>query len=252
MSGEHGTHEQAGAAERQPASRGRGGRFDTFAPPSGEPDPWEAVAATKTDDEDRELDPQEAAALLGQTARQAERQFDMRPPFLTFAAAVTVLIAYGAVWLSVRHQHPYSGPSGTALAVLYGTLAAWVALNIAVVGRALSGRSSRQRRLEGITFAAVWICVYVFQGALHHADPSHAIAYGVYPAVAPLIVVGAAAAGYEAARENWGQAGFAVVAVVLGAFAAFAGPAGVWGVVAVGLCILLLAGVAAQLRQRRA
>jgi hypothetical protein len=163
-----------------------------------------------------------------------------------------VLVAYGAVWLSVRHQHPYSGPSGTALAVLYGTLAVWIVLNATVMRRALSGRASRQRRLEGILFAAIWICVYVFQGALHHADPSHAIAYGVYPAVAPLIIVGSAAAGYEVARENRTQAGFAASAVVLGALASFAGPAGVWGVTGVGLCVLLLVGAAAQLRRRRA
>ena len=165
---------------------------------------------------------------------------------------MTVLIAYGAVWLSVRNQHPYSGPSGTALAVLYGTLAVWIVLVTTVLRRALSGRSSRQRRLEGITFGVIWICVYVFQGALYHADHSHAIAYGVYPAVAPLIVVGSAAVGYEAARNNSARAGFAAAAVVLGAFAAFAGPAGVWGVVGVGLCGLLLLGAAAQLRQRRA
>ena len=94
--------------------------------------------------------------------------------------------------------------------------------------------------------------MYVFQGAIHHVDPSHAIAYGIYPAVAPLIVVGAAAAGYQIARENPGEAGLAVAAVALGAFAAFAGPAAVWGVTGVGLCGLLLIAAVAQLWQRRA
>jgi hypothetical protein len=226
-------------------------RFDMFSPPPAEPDPWETAAETVTDDVG-ELDPREAAALLEQTTRQAQRQFDRRPPFMLPAAAVTVLIAYGAVWLSVRHQHPYSGPTGTALAVMYGILAVWILLVSTVLRRALSGRSSRQRRLEGITFAVVWICVYIFQGALHHADPGHAIAFGIYPAVAPLIVVGSAAAGFEAARENQARAGFAAAAVVLGALAAFAGPAGVWGVTGVGLCVLLLIGGTAQLWQRRA
>ncbi|HZC74572.1 MAG TPA: hypothetical protein VE220_01260, partial [Gaiellaceae bacterium] len=67
----------------------------------------------------------------------AERTFDARPTFLIVGAAITVLVAYGAVWFSVRDQHPYSGPSGTALAVLYGTLAAWAVLNFVVDGRAL-------------------------------------------------------------------------------------------------------------------
>lgn len=228
-------------------------RFDTFSPPPREPDPWEAASGPETaDEDDGELDPREAAALLEQTAQQAERRFDMRPPILTLAAAVTVLVAYGAVWLSVRHQHPYSGPSGTALAVLYGTLAAWILLNFMIVGRALSGRSSPQRRAQGLVFGAIWISVYVFQGALHHVDPRAAIAYGIYPAVAPLVIVGAAAAGYQIARENPAEAGFAVSAVALGAFAAFAGPAAVWGVTGVGLCGLLLLGAAGQLWQRHA
>ena len=227
-------------------------RFDTFRPPQTEPDPWTTATEPEHADDGGELDPREAATLLEQTTRRAEREFELQPPILLLAAAVTVLIAYGAVWLSVRHQHPYSGPTGTALAVLYGTLAVWIVLVTTVLRRTLSGRSSRQRRLEGITFAAIWICVYVFQGALHHADPSPAISYGLYPAVAPLLIVGSAAAGYEAARENWARAGFALAAVVLGAVASFAGPAGVWGVVGVGLCVLLLLSAAARTRQRRA
>ncbi len=227
-------------------------RFDTFGPPgSGEPgrETMPEAAAVGTEPE---LEPRAAAVLLEQTTRRAEREFDLRPLLLMVAAAVTVLVAYGAVWFSVRHQHPYSGPSGTALGILYGTLAAWVVLNVVVLGRALRGRSSRQRRLEGLTFASIWICVYVFQGALHYAGASKAIVYGIYPAVAPLIVVGAAAAAYETAREKPVSAGFAVAAVVLGAIGSFAGPAGVWGVMGVGLCGLVLLGVAVQLWQRRA
>ena len=227
-------------------------RFDTFSPPKAEPDPWETATENETGDDGGELDPREAAALLQQTTRQAERQFDIRPPILMLAAAATVLVAYGAVWLSVRNQHPYSGPSGTALAVLYGTLAVWIVLVATVLRRALSGRSSPQRRLEGVAFAAIWICVYVFQGALHHAGASDAIAYGIYPAAAPLIIVGSAAAAYEVARENRAQAGFALAAVVLASIASFAGPAGVWGVIGVGLCVLVLVGAAAQFRQRHA
>jgi hypothetical protein len=190
--------------------------------------------------------------LLEQTTRQTQRQFELQPPILLLAAAVTVLVAYGAVWLSVRNQHPYSGPSGTALGVLYGTLAVWIVLLTTVLRRALRGRSSRQRKLEGITFAAIWICVYVFQGALHHAGASAAIAYGIYPAAAPLLIVGSAVAAYETARENRARAGLAAAAVVLAAIASFAGPASVWGVIGVGLCALLLISAAAKLWQRRA
>ncbi len=170
---------------------------------------------------------------------------------LTFFAALTVLVAYGAIWLSVRDQHPYSGPSGTALAVLYGMLAVWIVVVTAILRRSLSGRSSQQRRLEAVVFGAIWVCVYIFQGALYSTVPSQAIAYGVYAAVAPLIVVGSAAAGYEAARGKVAEAGFAVAVVLLGAVASFAGPANVWAMVALGGCGLLLVATVAQLWTRR-
>jgi hypothetical protein len=226
--------------------------FDTFRPPPSQPDPWQTVVATDPGDEE-ELGPRDAAALLEQTTRQAERRFGLQPPYVLFTAAVTTLVAYGAVWLSVRNQHPYTGPSGTALAVLYGVLALWIVFVATFMRRTLGGRSSRrQQQLEGIVFGTIWICVYVFEGALYHVDHDHAVAYGVYVAVAPLIIVGAAAAAYQAGRGNRTQALLAALVVAFGAFAAFAGPSAVWGVVGVGLCTILLASAAAKLWERRA
>src|SRR5258708_6755775 len=139
------------------------------------------------------LDPGAAAALLEQTRRRAEQQFDLRSPLLMLTGAAVVLIAYGAVWLSVRRQHPYSGPSGTALLMLYGTLIVWIVLVSTFYRRAtsgVSGRSAQQRKADAAVFVPIWISVYVLQGALHHAGASHAIVYGIYPAAAPLIIVG--------------------------------------------------------------
>jgi hypothetical protein len=204
---------------------------------------------TATADEAGELDPAAAATLLEQTRRRAQREFDIRPPLLMLTGAPVVLVAYGAVWLSVRGQHPYSGPSGTALAVLYTTLIVWIVLVAVVFRRAtsgVSGRSAREQRTEGATFATIWTAVYVFQGALHHAGASHAIVYGIYPAAAPIIILGGAAAAHAAARENWRVLGFALAGVALAALGAFAGPAAVWAVVGIGLCVLLLVRAAAQ------
>jgi hypothetical protein len=226
-------------------------RFDTFSPLPVPPDLWETAAVeTATPDEDVELDPRAAAALLEQTRRRAERRFELRPAWLTSSAALVALVCYGALWLSVRHQDPYRGPAGWALGVLYGTLAVWVVVNVFVFARATSGvggRAARQRSIAGPVVAVIWICVYVVQGALYHAGAGRAIAYGIWPAAGPLVVVGAAAAAYEAARERIGSAGFALGAVVLGSVACFAGPNAVWGVIGVGLCALLLLAAAAQL-----
>jgi hypothetical protein len=213
------------------------------------------TSETVTAVEGGELEPREAASLLEETTRQAEHEFDIRPPLLMLTGAVVVLIAYGSVWLSVRGQHPYSGPSGTALAVLYTTLLLWVITFSLVFRRAtrgVSGPSTRQRRAEGAVFGTVWIAVYVFQGALHHAGASAAISYGIYPAVAPLIIVGGAAAAHEAANENWPWAAFAAAAVALGAGGAFAGPSTVWAVMGIGLCALLTGRTAIQFWQHRA
>jgi hypothetical protein len=210
---------------------------------------------TATVDDGGELDPREAAELLEQTRRRARRQFDIRPPLLMLTGVVVVLIAYGALWLSVRHQHPYAGPTGTALAVLYSTLAVWIVLVTTVMRRATSGVSgpaARRRRLEGLTFVPIWICVYVFQGALHHAGASDAIVYGIYPAAAPLIIVGGAAATYSAAKENWPWAVFALAAVVIGAIGSFAGPVDVWAVVGIGLAVTLFVRTATEFWALRA
>jgi hypothetical protein len=204
---------------------------------------------TAAPDEGEELDPRAAAALLEQTTRQAQRQFDLRRPLLMVIGAAVVLIAYGVLWLSVRGQHPYSGPAGWALAVLYSTLLVWIIVVATFYRRAtsgVSGRSARQQKADAAAFIPIWIAVYVFQGALHHAGASHAIVYGIYPAAAPILILGGAAAAHAAARENWRVLGFALAGVALAAGGAFAGPAGVWAVVGIGLCVLLLVRTAAQ------
>jgi hypothetical protein len=206
-------------------------------------------------DEGEELDPRAAAALLEETTRRAQRQFDLRRPLLMMIGAAVVLIAYGVLWLSVRGQHPYSGPAGWALAVLYSTLLVWIIVVATFYRRAtsgVSGRSARQQKADAAAFIPIWITVYVFQGALHHAGASHAIVYGIYPAAAPIIIVGSAAAAYNVAKENWPWVGFAVAAVALAAIGSFAGPAGVWAVIGIGLCVLLLARAGGQVWLRRA
>src|SRR5438270_3531970 len=208
-----------------------------------------------TVDEGGGFDPRAAARLLEQTTRRAKRQFEFPSPLLSLIQAAALLAAYGAVWLSVRGQNPYSGPSGSALVELY----AFVAVAAVAVGldarRARAGisvRSSRQQWMRAIPFAAAFLSVYVLMGALRYDGFSTAIVYGIVPAVGPLIVVGAAAAGYAAAREDWQVLGFAIALIAVGAGSAFAGPSGVWGVAGVGLCALLVCSAIAKVRLRRA
>ncbi len=200
-----------------------------------------------------EFDAREAAALLEQTKARAQRSLDRRPPLLVLLGAVLFLVAFGAVWWSVRRQHPYDGPAGWSLGVLYGIIAVWIVAVVFTLRRAttgIGGRSLRRQRAQGAAFATVWTAVYVFQGALHHAGASHAIAYGIYPATAPFIIVGSAAAATAAAQENWRDVCIAIVVIVVACGAAFAGAALVWLVMGVGLSAVLLLVAAIQIRQR--
>jgi len=199
------------------------------------------------------FDPQQAAALLGQTTQQARRQLEPNPPWVLATRAVMVLAALGAIWLSVRGQHPYQGPSGTAIAILYLLVAIVIAASVAYVRRANAGVRGKSRAQPGeiAVLATAWIAVYVFQGALYHAGVSHAIAYGIYPATAPLMVVGLVGAALAQGRANWPTFAACLTVAVICCGAAYAGPAGAWAVAGLGLFVALLvhAGVTAWLQR---
>ncbi|TMD39864.1 MAG: hypothetical protein E6I89_04405 [Chloroflexi bacterium] len=108
-------------------------------------------------DEGGGFDPRAAARLLEQTTRRAKRQFEFPSPLLSLIQAAALLAAYGAIWLSVRGQNPYSGPSGTALLELYafvGVAAVAVGLDGRRARAGVSGRSSQQGWMRAIPFGA--------------------------------------------------------------------------------------------------
>ena len=84
-------------------------------------------------------------ALLAQSTRDAQRQFDPRPPVLMALMGAVVLAAYGVLWLSTRGQHPYSGPSGGAIVFTYAVV---VVTSVAMVKLHRRATDRRQRRLD--------------------------------------------------------------------------------------------------------
>ncbi len=200
-------------------------------------------------DEERGLDPREAANLLEQTRRQAKRGFDYRTPALSLLGAVVVLVAFGALWLSVRGQHPYKGPTAPALLFMYGVLVAWIVVVVSVNRRAnagVSGRSIRQQRAYAVVLVAALVAVSVFQGVLKADGVSLAIVYGIYPPTAQLIVMGAIAASVAAGREEWPGFGVAITVMAVATASAFAGPVGVWLWNGIGCAVAVLGYSAAQ------
>jgi hypothetical protein len=192
------------------------------------------------------FDPQQAAALLGQTTQQARRKLEPSPPWLLALRALGALAVCGAVWLSVRGQHPYRGPTVADLPVVYAFVAVNFAAVVAVRKRATAGVSgrSRLRRTEIAVMAAAWVGVFAVMGALAGAGVSDSIVYGLYPATVPLIVGGLGWAVIMAARANRRGCLTGLAVAIVGAAGAFAGPAGAWAVAGVGLCVVLLGSAA--------
>ena len=184
------------------------------------------------------FDPREAAALLDQTRRQARREFEPAQPWLLAIRAVLVLAALGAVWLSVRGQHPYQGPGGSALLIV----AAFVVINftatMAVRARATAGVSGRSRfsPVEIAVMAASWAVPFVVMAALGVTHDSQS----GYLLTVPLIVAGVVYAALMAVRSDWRQFGTGLAVAATGAVGAAVGQAGAWAVTGVGLCLTLL------------
>jgi hypothetical protein len=204
---------------------------------------------TETYEDEGELDPRAAARLLVQTQRQAQRELDFRSPPLSLLAAAVALAAFGAVWLSVRGQHPYKGPTPAGLIVLYAVVAIRIASVVFAHRRAqtgVSGPSVRQTRAEGAALAVALLAVYVVMAALAVNGASDGVVYGVYVATATMLVLGTFGAARSAIREDWQELGLSIAIMLVAAGSAFAGPRGVWLSNGVGLCVALLAYSAAQ------
>jgi hypothetical protein len=193
--------------------------------------------------------PEQAAALLGQTTQQARRKFQPSPPWLLVTRAVMVLAALGAIWLSVRGQHPYRGPTAADIPVLVAFIVVNFAATVAVRRRATAGLSGQSRFSQGeitvlvLAFAATVVAMVGLGAA--------GVNFATYP-TSVLVIPGLAWAVLMAARANWRGLATGLAIVVIGIVGAFAGPAGAWAVAAVGLCVMLLANAAAVAWQQRA
>jgi hypothetical protein len=202
------------------------------------------------------LGPNEAAQILEQTERQARRQFDPQPPLaVVMGGALVFLFGYGAVWWSMRDQHPYSsGPALWSLGVLYGLIAVSAIAGSVIYNRAqsgVSGRARRQRQVQGVAIAAAGIGAWVVEGALRYRGVSFEIVYGVYGPTVPLIALAAAAAGINAVRESWLQLGVCIGIIAVASVSTFFGPLGAWGLTGLGCCLVLLVYAAVLVVQQR-
>jgi hypothetical protein len=194
------------------------------------------------------FDPRQAAALLDQATRQARRQLQPAPPWLLATRAVLVLATLGAIWLSVRGQHPYRGPTAADIPVLVAFIVVNFAATVAVRRRAIAGVRGR----TPLTPAEITISVaaWVASAALIAGLAGAGLSISAYPTTV-LILPGLAWAAVMTARAGWRSGATGLAVAVVGVAGLLAGPAASWAVAGAGLCAVLLARAAVIARQQR-
>ncbi len=193
------------------------------------------------------FDPRQAASLLDQTTRQARRRIEPFPPWLLVIRAFIGLIIYGALWLSVRGQHPYHWPTAAVVPVVVVLVPVNLVATLTAARRAITGvsRRSGMRWTDFALWSTVWGAVFAVMVILISSGVRDTIVYGIYPAAAPLIVAGLAGVLIAAPRADWHPFWASVTTAIAGVLAALAGPVGAWAVAGVGVCVVLLARAAA-------
>lgn len=199
------------------------------------------------------FDPRQAAAVLDQAARQARRGLAPTPPALWAFRSLVALVACGSIWLSVRHQEPYTGPTAPAVAIAFVPVVINIIWSTIALKRAAAGvRGPAQRALRiwlGVMLG-VWIIAYAVTAPLFHGAASHPV-WGWYPANAPFIIVGLVGAVGAAAMRGRPMAGICLTVALIAVAAGFAGPAGSWLTMGIGLGVMMLIGAAYTARVQR-
>jgi len=192
------------------------------------------------------LDAQGAAAIMQEAGERARRELRVSRPVTFVAAGMAWLLGYGAIWFSVRGQHPYQGPAPEAAVIQVVLIGFAVAIAASVIGRATSGvggLSAVQRRVSILALATGIVAVLVLEAAIDHAGAGRGVVFGVFQAAAPVLVTGVVYVANSAVRLNWTLLGLGLWLIAVASGGAFAGPVGVWAVTALagGLGYLLVA-----------
>jgi hypothetical protein len=195
------------------------------------------------------LSPQQAAAMLDEATWQARRKLVPNPPSVLVTRGVLVLAACGAIWLSVRGQDPYKGPTKGDIPILIAFIVINFALAVGFRLRAGAGvrGPSRLRPAEIAIAALAWIAAAAVLLALAAAG----LSYRLYPTTV-LIIPGLTWAILMVLRKNWRGVYSGASVTVVGAVGLLATPAGAWLVAGVGLCAALLGGAALTASHQRA
>ena len=186
--------------------------------------------------EDQDMSVQEAAAVLQDARTRARKELVISTPLVYMAWGLVWLIGYGAMWLSVRGQHPYTGPSGVSIAAVFVLAGFAVAAVLVIAGKAaagIGGQSARHRRFIALTWATGYLILLIVTPAFSSSASTRTLAF--ISLAGPLVLAGltyilAAALGRQRS------------AFVLGAWLVIVGANCAWLAPAASLATCALAG----------
>jgi hypothetical protein len=130
--------------------------------------------------EDQDMSVQEAAAAMQDARARAGKELVISAPVVYAAWGLVWLLGYGAMWLSVRGQHPYRGPSGVSVAAVFVLAGFAVAAVLVIASKAVAGidgRSARDRRIILATWGIGYLIVVVLQAAISSSVSARTLAF---------------------------------------------------------------------------
>ena len=185
------------------------------------------------------MDAQGAAVIMQQARERAGRELRVRRPVLFVTWGLVLLIGYGAMWLSVRGQRPYTGPAWETLLLAFLLVLAAATITAQVVDWAASGVGGRSEVRRGIFVLALiggFAALEIEKSAMVHAGASTQVA-AMLGAAAPMLAAGLVfvATSAPAGRLNWPR-------LALGGWLLAVAVGGIWGGPVTNLAVCALAG----------
>jgi len=201
--------------------------------------------------EDQHMSVQQAAAVVKDARARARRKLVICAPLVYAAWGLTVLLGYGAMWLSVRGQHPYTGPSGGSITVVLGLAALAVAVVVVMISKTVAGIDGRSVRFRSIilrTYATGYLILLCVQVAIKSSVSNRTFLFVAF--AGPLLLAGLTYILASALRLD--RTAFALGAwlVIVGVSCAWQAPAAILATCALagGGAFLLMAVIKTGLR----
>ena len=195
------------------------------------------------------------ATEMKQARERSRRELAVRRPALSATWGLVVLVGYGALWLSVRGQHPFHGPTVPAVVTLVALFVAAAVYTVGAADRAsgaVGGPSVLQRGIFVLALAAGGFAMGTFVNAASNASADRPLV-AMIAAAAPLLVVGlvfVASCAVNGALD-WPRLTLGLWLLAVAAEGGWAGPVTYLAVIALagGGGIMLMAAIEPVLRR---